>query len=163
MRINFIFLFKDYVMEQIEYLENEIDKREQEIFDLNKEIEAMNDYFDKCSEPLVKKAVLHVANTLRRFPREALQFDDDSKLNFFEEVCVMIQEGSIDDYFLVRSTLESCCVDACEIFNKEENFVLNHRTEAQIKEVGEIIEVAFFEYAGIYENKKITEAFSNRN
>lgn len=85
-------------------------------------------FFDKLAIPIIKKAVRNVEKQLRGFPREACQFGDDSKLNFFEEGCVMIQEGSMDDYMLVEDTIERCCESSYDALNNQEKFIINHQT-----------------------------------
>jgi hypothetical protein len=84
-------------------------RHETEFEYLKDENNAMREFFDKLAIPVIRKTVRKVATQLRRFPLTACQFGDDSNLNFFEEVCVMMQESSMDDYIFVEDTIERCC------------------------------------------------------
>ena len=124
---------------------------------------SMREFFDKLAAPIIKKAVLNVGKQLRRFPREACQFGDDSKLNFFDEVCVMLQEVSMDDYMFVEDTIEGCCESAFDDLSKQEKFILNHQTISLEKDCYEIIKDEFLQYATNYENRKIADSIDRRS
>lgn len=134
-----------------------------EVLYFKDEVLEMQHFFDKLSEPLIKKAVRFVEKQLRNFPPEANQFGDDSKLNFFEEVCVMQQEGSLDDYYLVRNTVESCCGDAYDNLGPDEKFIINHQSYSFEDNGLALITDAFFSYAANYQSKRIEEAYYRRN
>lgn len=118
---------------------------------------AMREFFDKLAVPIIKKALRNVEKQLRGFPREACQFGDDSKLNFFEEVCVMCQEGSIDDYMFVEDTIEGCCESAFDDLSNQEKFILNHQTSSSEINGADLVKDEFFQYATNYENRRITD------
>lgn len=124
---------------------------------------AMREFFDKLAVPIIKKAVRNVEKQLRGFPREACQFGDDSKLNFFEEVCVMLQEMSMDDYMFVENTIESCCESAYDELSNEEKFILNHQTNSPEIDGAEIVKDEFFQYATNYENRRIADSIDRRS
>lgn len=137
--------------------------KDTEISELSDQIIQMQAFFDKLSVPILKKAVRHVAKQLRHFPREANLFGDDSKLNFFEEACVMEQEGSMDDFLFVRRTIESCCEDAYDELSSNDKFILNHKTDSDSQLGSEFITDAFFTYILNYETKRIQDAYEQRN
>lgn len=124
---------------------------------------AMREFFDKLAVPIIKKAVRNVEKQLRAFPREACQFGDDSKLNFFEEVCVMCQEDSIDDYMFVEDTIEGCCESVYNELSNQENFIFNHQTISLEKDCNEIVKDNFLQYATNYENRRITDSIDKRS
>lgn len=137
--------------------------KDADISDLSDQITQMQLFFDELSVPILKKAVRHVAKQLRHFPREANLFGDDSKLNFFDEICVMEQEGTIDDYMVVRSTIESCCKSAYDELSSNGKFILNHKSNSESQEGAEFITQAFFTYVLNYETKRIQDAYEQRN
>ena len=136
---------------------------ETEIKNLTNDNEEMREFFDQLAIPVIRKAVRKIASQLRRFPREACQFGDDSKLNFFEEVCVMYQESSMDYYMLVEDTIHSCCESAYNDLSNEEKFIINHMTDSPCRDGTEIIKEAFSDYATNYENQKIIDALDFRS
>ena len=146
----------------LEESKNQINELKGEISILESEIEIMQRFFDKLSIPLIKKVIRRVEKQLRRFPLEARQFGDDSKLNSFEEVCVMLMEGSIDDYPFVSSTVESCCEDAYNQLNAEEKFIINHQTSSSEENGIELITNDFFIYATNYESRRINDSYESR-
>lgn len=137
-------------------LEIELDRLRDENF-------AMREFFDELSKPVIKRAIKKVEKQLRRFPSDACQFGDDSKLNFFEEVCVMQQEVSMDYYMFVEDGIESCCEAAYEELSIQEKFILNHQTIIPEKDGVEIIRDDFFRYANNYENIKIKDSLERRS
>ncbi len=147
-------------MNELSELRIEYEKR---IDSLLAENEEMKEFFDKLSVPIIKRSVKNIERQLRQFPQEARQFGDDSNLNFFEEVCVMLQEGSMDDYRFVRTTILQCCTDAYDLLTNADRFIINH--QSYVDEMGsvEIIETAFYEYASNYENNRINKAYYVRN
>lgn len=124
---------------------------------------AMREFFDELAVPIIKKAVRNVEKQLRAFPREACQFGDDSKLNFFEEVCVMLDEVSMDDYMFVENTIEGCCESAYDDLSNQEKFIVNHQTISPERDGYEIVKDEFFQYATNYENRKIADSIDNRS
>ena len=126
------------------------------------ENDAMRDFFDKLAIPVIRKTVRKVATQLRRFPRAACQFGDDSTLNFFEEVCVMMQESSMDDYIFVEDTIERCCEDAFDDLKSDEKLIINHTSNSSHQNGFEINKDEFLSYAIDYNNKKIEDAFDRR-
>lgn len=145
------------------HLEDDNSEMESKLECLNYEITEMREFFDKLAIPIIKRAVRKVEKQLRGFPREASQFGDDYKLNFFEEVCVMLQEDSIDDYPFVRSTIESCCEGVYDDLSYDDKFILNHQTYSYEDNGVALIIYDFLSYANEYENKKITDTFYSRN
>jgi hypothetical protein len=138
-------------------------KIETELECLTDENQAMREFFDELAIPIVKKAVRNVEKQLRGFPREACQFGDDSKLNFFEEVCVMLEEVSMDDYMLVENTIEGCCESAYDDLSNQEKFIVNHQTISPERGGYEIVKDEFFQYATNYENRRITDSIDRRS
>lgn len=124
---------------------------------------SMREFFDELAIPIVKKAVRNVEKQLRGFPRGACQFGDDSKLNFFEEVCVMLQESSMDDYMLVEDTIEGCCESAFDDLSNEEKFILNHQTITPEKDGAEIIKDEFLQHGNNFESKRINDTIDRRS
>ncbi len=134
------------------------------IQELKDEIDEMHEFFKSMRDPIIWKAVKNVEKTLRRFPEEARQFGDDSKLNFFEEVCVMEREGSMVYYQMVYETIEMCCQDAFEELTDDEQFILLHVDERlSVDLVVDYIKSEFLQYCLNYENKRIENAYYNRN
>jgi hypothetical protein len=146
----------DYYKEEIDYLKLTIDQ-------LKDENDAMHEYFDKLSIPIIKRAVRFIARTLRNFPPEARLFGDDSKLNSFEEFCVLLQEGLLDNYDVMEDTIISLCSDAYKNFNPDEKFIYNHKSFSLEYDTIEFIKDEFYRYATNYSNQKIEYALEHRN
>jgi hypothetical protein len=144
-------------------LEYELDYLKKELNCLDDENMEMREFFDKLAKPIIKRAVRKVEKQLRRFPAEARQFGDDSKLNSFEEICVMLQEGSMNDYMFVEDTVDECSENAYDDLLQDEKFILNHQTISPEEDGPQIIRNAFIHYASGYETKKINDAFYKRN
>ena len=108
-------------------IEDEKSEIEYELDQLKDENLDMLRFFGRLGVPIIKKAILKIEKQLRRFPPEARQFDDDSTLNSFEEVCVMIQEGSMDYSMFVEDTIERCCESVYNDLNSDEKFIINHQ------------------------------------
>lgn len=140
--------FRKEIKNHFDYTISNLEKEINLLKDANNELSEMNiemqKFFDKLAIPIIKRTVRNVEKQLRRFPIEANQFGDDSKLNFFEEVCVMLKEGSIDDYGLVEDTIESCCLDAYNELKDNENFIVHHQTNSDHQYLPEIIKDDFF-------------------
>lgn len=143
----------------------------QRVLDLTKEELSLleNDYynirafFDKLAKPILKKAVHNVERQLRRFPVEARQFGDDSKLNTFEEICVMVQEVSLDYYLFVEDTIDLCCKEAYDELSNDDKFIFNHQLDTDEKDATTIIKDAFLQYALNYSSKRIADEYERRN
>lgn len=129
---------------------------------LRDENQLMREFFDQLAIPIIKRAVNDVEKQLRRFPRAARQFGDDSNLNSFEEICVMMQESSMDYYMLVEDTVERCCESAYDDLNSDEKFIINHQSTSLEQNGTEIIKDEFLSYATNYESKKIEDAIDQR-
>ena len=129
---------------------------------LRDENQLMLEFFDKLAIPIIKRAVNDVEKQLRRFPRAARQFGDDSNLNSFEEICVMMQEGSMDYYMMVEDTIERCCESAYDDLNPDDKFIINHQSISLEQNAPEIIKDEFLTYATNYESKRIEDAIDNR-
>jgi len=134
---------------------------ESELDILRDENKLMRELFDQLAIPIINKVVNDVEKQLRRFPRAARQFGDDSTLNFFEEVCVMVQEGSMDYYMMVEDTIEKCCESAYDDLNLDEKFI-NHQSISLEQNGTEIIKDEFLSYATNYESKRIEDAIDQR-
>jgi len=135
---------------------------ESELAILRDENLVMLKFFDKLAIPIIRKAIRNVEKQLRRFPHAARQFGDDSNLNSFEEICVMMQEGSMDYYMMVEDTIERCCESAYDDLNTEEKFIINHQSISLEQNGTEIIKDEFLSYATNYESKRIEDAIDQR-
>jgi hypothetical protein len=155
------------IMEDSEMMQQHFDyiksNLEFEISELKDENREMQKFFTTLAVPIIKKVNRNIEKQLRRFPREACQFWDDSKLNFFEEVCVMRQEGSMDDYLIVEDTIESCCESVYSELNNQENFIINHQTNSLHQYFPEFIKDEFLQYANKYVNKRIIDSIDRRS
>jgi len=151
-------------MNSEEYIDQVVGGLKEKIQELEDEISSMNSFFRKLSSPIIRKVIRIIERELRRFPEEALQFGDDSKLNFFEEVCVMQKEGSMSDYYFVSETIEMCCQDGFNQLNKNEQFILLHAGIGIFDdEIAYYIEQEFLQYCTDYYNKRINYAYERRN
>ena len=150
----------EMMQQHFDYIKSNLEFEISELKDENRE---MQKFFTTLAVPIIKKVNRNIEKQLRGFPREACQFGDDSKLNFFEEVCVMLQEVSMDDYMFVENTIESCCESAYDELSNQEKFILNHQTSSPEIDGAEIVKDEFFQYATNYENRKITDSIDRRS
>ncbi|MDP4272239.1 MAG: hypothetical protein Q8909_19280 [Bacteroidota bacterium] len=144
-----------------------VSELQEEINYLKSQLDEVNSYFNRLAKPLMEKAVREVAKKLRRFPSDACMFGDDFKLNFFEQICVMIEEDSYEEYNqfnLIDNAIESICQDVYDNFKSDEKFILDHQSSYYTEyQVWEIIRDDFMYYINRYRTQKIMEAYYRRH
>lgn len=132
----------DYLAEKINFLESEVNE--------------MKEFFQEKSGNIIKKCIRLIEKSMRhQNDIPCILCDDYDFLNTFEQICLIMQEYDVDDYYGLDIYINATIEIAYDNLTNDEQFVLSHNLyENPIEEITK----EFENYCCYFSNKNIRRA-----